>query len=66
MPEASGARGVEPPRNRLTGYDAGMLVLEGPAVVQFMPRYEVLWDQPQRVDTPTVSGWLHLPVRVLG
>jgi cytochrome P450 len=35
-------------------------------LVQFMPRYEVLWDHAQRVDTPTVSGWLHLPVRVLG
>ena len=43
-----------------------MLVLEGSALVQLMPRYEVLWDQAQRVDTPTVSGWLHLPVRVLG
>jgi cytochrome P450 len=34
-------------------------------LVEFMPRYEVLWEQAQRVNTPTVSGWLHLPVRVL-
>jgi cytochrome P450 len=30
-----------------------------------MPRYEVLWDQCERVAMQNVAGWSHVPVRVL-
>jgi cytochrome P450 len=33
-------------------------------LLDFMPRYDVLWEDAQRVNTPTVSGWLNLPVTV--
>ena len=34
-------------------------------LLDFMPRYEVLWDQCQRVAMQNVAGWSHVPVRVL-
>jgi cytochrome P450 len=30
-----------------------------------MPRYEVLWDECERVAMQNVAGWSHVPVRVL-
>ena len=30
-----------------------------------MPRYEVLWDQCERVAMQNVAGWSHVPIRVL-
>jgi cytochrome P450 len=33
-------------------------------LLDFMPRYDVLWDQARRVNSPTMSGWSHLPVTV--
>jgi cytochrome P450 len=34
-------------------------------LLDFMPRYEVLWDDCQRVAMSNVAGWSHVPVRVL-
>ncbi|MBX7453776.1 cytochrome P450 [Mycolicibacterium poriferae] len=34
-------------------------------LLTFMPRYEVLWDQCQRVAMQNVAGWSHVPVRVV-
>lgn len=34
-------------------------------LLDFMPRYEVLWDQCRRVAMQNVVGWSHVPVRVL-
>ena len=34
-------------------------------LLDFMPRYEVLWDRCQRVAMQNVAGWSHVPVRVL-
>jgi hypothetical protein len=31
-----------------------------------MPRYEVLWDDSVRVNSPHEAGWSHLPVKILG
>jgi hypothetical protein len=30
-----------------------------------MPRYEVIWDECERVAMQNVAGWAHVPVRVL-
>ena len=30
-----------------------------------IPRYEVLWDDCQRVAMQNVAGWSHVPVRAL-
>ncbi|UXA16605.1 cytochrome P450 [Mycobacterium sp. SMC-4] len=35
-------------------------------LLDFMPRYEVQWDQCRRVAAQNVAGWSHVPVRVLG
>jgi cytochrome P450 len=35
-------------------------------LLDFMPRYEVLWDDCKRVAMQNVAGWSHVPVRVLG
>ncbi|OBK76252.1 cytochrome P450 [Mycobacterium sp. 1274761.0] len=34
-------------------------------LLDFMPRYEVLWDECQRVAMSNVAGWSSVPVRVL-
>ncbi|MGV0595581.1 cytochrome P450 [Mycolicibacterium porcinum] len=34
-------------------------------LLDFMPRYEVKWDQLQRVHMQNVAGYSHVPVRVL-
>ncbi|MCT7659255.1 cytochrome P450 [Mycobacterium deserti] len=34
-------------------------------LLDFMPEFQVDWDNSERVNTPTVAGWLHLPVTVL-
>ena len=34
-------------------------------LLDFMPRYEVLWDDCKRVTMQNVAGWSHVPVRVL-
>ncbi|MCG7579257.1 cytochrome P450 [Mycolicibacterium sp. OfavD-34-C] len=34
-------------------------------LLDFMPRYEVLWDGCRRVAMQNVAGWSHVPVRVL-
>jgi cytochrome P450 len=34
-------------------------------LLDFMPRYEIVWERCQRVNTPTVAGWSRLPVEVL-
>jgi len=34
-------------------------------LLDFMPRYEVIWDGCQRVSMQNVAGWSHVPVRVL-
>jgi cytochrome P450 len=34
-------------------------------LVDFMPRYEVMWDRSQRVNMQNVVGWCNVPVRVL-
>jgi cytochrome P450 len=34
-------------------------------LLDFMPRYEVLWDDCKRVAMQNVAGWSHVPVRVL-
>ncbi len=33
-------------------------------LLDFMPRYEVIWEDCQRVNASTVAGWGQLPVRV--
>lgn len=33
-------------------------------LLDFMPRYEVIWDECRRVNASTVAGWGQLPVRV--
>jgi cytochrome P450 len=35
-------------------------------LLSFMPRYEVIWEDCQRVNSSNSTGWSHLPVRVLG
>ncbi|ORA42142.1 cytochrome, partial [Mycolicibacterium celeriflavum] len=34
-------------------------------LLDFMPRYEVVWDECKRVAMTNVAGWSHVPVRVL-
>ncbi|MCV7173396.1 cytochrome P450 [Mycobacterium manitobense] len=34
-------------------------------LLDFMPRYEVIWDDCRRVAMQNVAGWSHVPVRVL-
>jgi cytochrome P450 len=34
-------------------------------LLDFMPRYEVLWDGCRRVTMQNVAGWLNVPVKVL-
>ncbi|WP_193047028.1 cytochrome P450 [Mycolicibacterium baixiangningiae] len=34
-------------------------------LLDFMPRYEVRWDECRRVAMQNVAGWSHVPVRVL-
>lgn len=34
-------------------------------LLDFMPRYEVIWQDCKRVTPTSVAGWQHLPVRVL-
>lgn len=34
-------------------------------LLDFMPRYDVLWDECRRVAMQNVAGWSHVPVRVL-
>jgi cytochrome P450 len=34
-------------------------------LLDFMPHYEVLWDECERVAMQNVAGWSHVPVRVL-
>jgi cytochrome P450 len=34
-------------------------------LLDFMPRYEVIWDGCQRVSMQNVAGWSHVPVQVL-
>jgi cytochrome P450 len=34
-------------------------------LLDFMPRYEVMWDDCTRVAMQNVAGWSHVPVRVL-
>ncbi|CRZ17412.1 cytochrome P450 [Mycolicibacterium neworleansense] len=34
-------------------------------LLDFMPRYEVIWDRCERVSMQNVAGWAHVPVRVL-
>ncbi|TDH49566.1 cytochrome P450 [Mycobacterium eburneum] len=34
-------------------------------MLDFMPRYEVLWEGCKRVSMQNVAGWSHVPVRVL-
>jgi cytochrome P450 len=33
-------------------------------LLDFMPRFEVIWEESQRVNASTVAGWSHLPVKV--
>ncbi|MCZ8381218.1 cytochrome P450 [Mycobacterium sp. CPCC 205372] len=33
-------------------------------LLDFMPRYDVLWDEARRISSPNMSGWSHLPVAV--
>lgn len=35
-------------------------------LLTFMPRYEVIWEACQRVNSSNSTGWSRLPVRVLG
>ncbi|APA74581.1 cytochrome P450 [Mycobacterium avium subsp. hominissuis] len=35
-------------------------------LLDFMPRYEVIWEDSRRVNSSNSTGWSHLPVRVLG
>jgi cytochrome P450 len=32
-------------------------------LLDFMPRFEVMWEQSRRVNASTVAGWSHLPVK---
>lgn len=34
-------------------------------LLDFMPRYKVLWDEARRLEAPTVAGWESLPVTVI-
>ncbi len=34
-------------------------------LLDFMPRYEVMWDGCERVAMQNVAGWSHVPIRVL-
>ena len=34
-------------------------------LLDFMPRYEVMWDDCKRVAMQNVAGWSHVPVRLL-
>lgn len=34
-------------------------------LIDFMPRYEVIWDRCKRVNMQNVVGWCNVPVRVL-
>lgn len=34
-------------------------------LLDFMPRYEVVWDDSVRVNSPHEAGWSHLPVKIL-
>jgi hypothetical protein len=34
-------------------------------LLDFMPRYEVQWDDCTRVTMQNVAGWLNVPVKVL-
>ena len=34
-------------------------------LIDFMPRYEVVWEDCKRVSMQNVAGWSHVPVRVL-
>ena len=34
-------------------------------LLDFMPRYEVIWDGCRRVSMQNVAGWSHVPVKVL-
>jgi cytochrome P450 len=34
-------------------------------LVDFMPRYDVMWDRCKRVNMQNVAGWCNVPVRVL-
>jgi hypothetical protein len=34
-------------------------------MLDFMPHYEVMWDDCKRVAMTNVAGWSHVPVRVL-
>jgi cytochrome P450 len=34
-------------------------------LLDFMPRYEVVWEDCKRVNATNLAGWSHLPVRVL-
>jgi hypothetical protein len=31
-------------------------------LLDFMPRYEIIWEDCQRVNASTVAGWGELPV----
>jgi cytochrome P450 len=35
-------------------------------MLDFMPRYEVDWDNCRRVNMQNVAGWQNVPVRMLG
>jgi len=41
----------------------GAIALE--RLLNFMPRYEVLWDECKRVAMQNVAGWERVPVRVV-
>jgi hypothetical protein len=34
-------------------------------LLDFMPRYEVIWDGLERVNMQNVAGYHHVPVKVL-
>ena len=34
-------------------------------LLNFMPRYEVMWEGCKRVNMQNVAGWSNIPVRVL-
>jgi cytochrome P450 len=34
-------------------------------LLDFMPRYEVIWQDCKRVNATNLAGWSHLPVRVM-
>ncbi|MDT5045149.1 MAG: hypothetical protein QOG75_1002, partial [Mycobacterium sp.] len=34
-------------------------------LLDFMPRYKVLWEGCKRVTMQNVAGWLNVPVKVL-